>query len=142
MRTESAREVSTIGTRAPSTMPGGIGMGEEGQVLRQHVAGLEIGHDEDLRAARDRRLMPLIRAASGSMALSKASGPSSRPPVIWPRSAILHSAAASIVEGIFGRHRLDRRQDRDARRAEPDRRARGRWRSGRCRAWRRGRGRC
>ena len=23
------------------------------------------------------------------------------PPVIWPRSAILHSAAASIVEGIF-----------------------------------------
>ena len=45
--------------------------------------------------------MPLIRAASGSMALSKASGPSSSPPVIWPRSAILHSAAASMVEGIF-----------------------------------------
>ena len=46
--------------------------------------------------------MPLIRAASGLMALSKASGPSSSPPVIWPRSAILQSAAASIVEGIFG----------------------------------------
>ena len=46
-------------------------------------------------------LMPLIRAASGSMALSKASGPSSMPPVIWPRSAILQSAAASIVEGIL-----------------------------------------
>ena len=45
--------------------------------------------------------MPLIRAASGLMALSKASGPSSTPPVIWPRSAILHSAAASIVDGIF-----------------------------------------
>jgi hypothetical protein len=43
----------------------------------------------------------LIRAASGSMALSKASGPSSTPPVICPRSAILHSAAASMVEGIF-----------------------------------------
>ena len=36
------------------------------------------------------------------MALSSASGPSSMPPVIWPRSAILHSAAASIVDGTFG----------------------------------------
>ena len=45
--------------------------------------------------------MPLIFAASGSIALSKASGPSRMPPVIWPRSAILHSAAASMVEGIF-----------------------------------------
>ena len=35
------------------------------------------------------------------MALSNASGPSSMPPVICPRSAILHSAAASIVAGIF-----------------------------------------
>ena len=45
--------------------------------------------------------MPLIRAASGSMALSKASGPSSSPPVICPRSAILQSAAASMVDGIL-----------------------------------------
>ena len=35
------------------------------------------------------------------MALSKASGPSSSPPVICPRSAILHNAAASIVATIF-----------------------------------------
>ena len=41
----------------------------------------------------------MVRAASRLMALSKASGPSSRPPLIWPRSAILHSAAASMVEG-------------------------------------------
>ena len=33
---------------------GGVGMGEEGQVLRQHVAGLEVGHDEDLAVAGDR----------------------------------------------------------------------------------------
>ena len=46
--------------------------------------------------------MPLMRAASGLIALSKASGPSSSPPVIWPRSAILHSAAASMVEGMVG----------------------------------------
>src|SRR4029453_11518295 len=45
--------------------------------------------------------MPFIFAASGSMALSKASGPSSTPPVIWPRSAILHRAAASMVDGIL-----------------------------------------
>ena len=36
------------------------------------------------------------------IALSKANGPSSRPPVIWPRSAILHSAAASSVAAIVG----------------------------------------
>jgi hypothetical protein len=36
------------------------------------------------------------------MALSNASGPSSTPPVIWPRSAILHSAAASIVGRSLG----------------------------------------
>ena len=53
------------------------------------------------RGRRPGEPMPLIRAASGSMALSKASGPSSRPPVIWPRSAILQSAAASMVEGIL-----------------------------------------
>ena len=35
------------------------------------------------------------------MALSKASGPSSSAPVICLRSAILQSAAASMVEGIF-----------------------------------------
>ena len=99
---------------------GSVGMGEEGQVLRQHVAGFEVGHHQDLRPARDRRAMPLMRAASGSMALSKASGPSSRPPVIWPRSAILHSAAASMVEGILRGHGLDRRKDRHARLAEAD----------------------
>ena len=46
--------------------------------------------------------MPLVRAAVIDTALSKASGPSSTPPVIWPRSAILHSAAASSVAGIAG----------------------------------------
>ena len=35
------------------------------------------------------------------MALSNASGPSSMPPLICPRSAILQSAAASSVAGIF-----------------------------------------
>jgi hypothetical protein len=43
----------------------------------------------------------LVFAASRLMALSKASGPSRSPPLIWPRSAILQSAAASSVAGIF-----------------------------------------
>ena len=45
--------------------------------------------------------MPFVFAASLLMALSKASGPSSIPPVICPRSDILHSAAASMVAGIL-----------------------------------------
>ena len=44
----------------------------------------------------------LMAAAARLMALSKASGPSSTAPVICPRSAILQSAAASSVPGIFG----------------------------------------
>jgi hypothetical protein len=47
-------------------------------------------------------LIFLIFAASGLMALSRASGPSSSAPVICPRSAILHSAAASKVDGTSG----------------------------------------
>ena len=81
---------------------GGVGVGEEGQFLGQHVAGLDVGHQQDVGVAGDRRDdalgLPRPRAL---IALSKASGPSSMPPVIWPRSAILHRAAASMVEGIF-----------------------------------------
>ena len=46
--------------------------------------------------------MRLVRAASSEIALSNASGPSRMPPVICPRSAILHSAAASSVLGMRG----------------------------------------
>ena len=53
MRTESAREVRMIGTRAPSTIPAASALAEKDEILRQHVAGFEIGHDENLRAARD-----------------------------------------------------------------------------------------
>ena len=44
----------------------------------------------------------LAAAASALIALSKASGPSTMPPWIWPRSAIFARAAASIVAGCFG----------------------------------------
>ena len=55
VRTESAREVRMIGTRAPSTMPAASALARKVEVLGQHVAGFEIGHDQDLRPARDRR---------------------------------------------------------------------------------------
>ena len=46
--------------------------------------------------------MCLICAAWLETALSNASGPSSKPPLICPRSAILHKAAASSVDGMLG----------------------------------------
>ena len=58
-RAESARDVRTIGTRAPSTMPAASALAKIGEILRQHVAGFEIGHDQDLRAAGDLGLDPL-----------------------------------------------------------------------------------
>ena len=74
-------------------------------------------------------LMPLIRAASLLIALSKASGPSSRPPLICPRAA--HLAQRGGVESRHLELILDRRQDCDLRRLN---RATwpGLWRSGRC----------
>ena len=54
LRTESAREVSTIGTRAPSTSPAESAFDEINEIFGQHVAGFKIGHDQDLRSAGDR----------------------------------------------------------------------------------------
>ena len=53
VRTESARDVRMIGTRAPSTIPAASALDEESKILGEHVAGLEIGHDENLGSARD-----------------------------------------------------------------------------------------
>ena len=91
-----------IGTRAPSTMPAAVGLGQEVRILRKHVAGFEIRNDQNLRVPRDRSTDALDRAASGSMALSKASGPSRTPPVIWPgrpscRAPPLRSSTGSSV---------------------------------------------
>src|SRR6185295_17931164 len=79
-----------------------VGLGEERQALREHVAGLEVGTIRTLARPATGDTIFLMPAASRLMALSSASGPSRMPPVIWPRSAILHSAAASTVEGTSG----------------------------------------
>ena len=101
MRTESAREVRTIGTRAPSTIPAASAWARKLRFFASMLPASRSGTTRIWAWPATGEVMPLIRAASGSMALSKASGPSSIPPVIWPRSAILQSAAASMVEGIF-----------------------------------------
>jgi hypothetical protein len=49
--------------------------------------------------------MALIATDVRLIALSKASGPSSIAPVICLRSAILHNAAASTVDGTVGLNR-------------------------------------
>src|SRR5262245_50040641 len=101
-RTLSAREVRMIGTRAPSTTPAASARDRKVRFLASMFPASRSGTMRICAWPATGDLMPLMRAASGLMALSNASGPSISPPVIWPRSAILHSAAASIVEGMFG----------------------------------------
>jgi hypothetical protein len=108
-RTGSNAGTFTVGTtgqndRNPCSenYAGVIGPAKEGKLLRLHIACLEIGHNEDVGLAGDGRNDTFSRAAAGLTALSKARGPSSRPPEISPRSAILQSAAASIVERSLG----------------------------------------
>src|SRR5262249_6548357 len=102
VRTLSAREVRMIGTRAPSTMPAASACERKLRFLASMLPASRSGTTRICACPATGEAMPLIRAASGLIALSKASGPSSSPPVICPRSAILHSAAASMVEGIVG----------------------------------------
>jgi hypothetical protein len=79
---------------------GTVGIGQEGELLGEDVARLEIGHEQNVGSPGTADRIPLIAAASALIALSNASGPSRTPPVICPRSAILHNAAASSVAGI------------------------------------------
>src|SRR6266511_3754728 len=100
-RTESARDVRMIGTRAPSTRPAVSALAINARFLASIFPASSSGTTRICARPATSDLMPLILAASGSIALSKARGPSRIPPVICPRSAILQSAAASMVEGIF-----------------------------------------
>ena len=119
VRTELARDVRTIGTRAPSTTPAASAWARKVRFLASILPASRSGTTRICARPATGEMMFLIRAASGSMALSKARGPSRSPPVICPRSAILQSAAASMVDGIFVRHGFDRREDRNARLAHP-----------------------
>src|SRR5581483_2956126 len=102
VRTLSAREVRMMGTRAPSTMPAASAPDRNVRFFASMLPASRSGTTRIWARPATGDLMPLMRAASGLMALSKASGPSSSAPEIWPRSAILQSAAASIVDGMLG----------------------------------------
>ena len=59
---EASRVVSAVGAAGQDDRharaehdAGGVGAGQEGQALGQHVAGLEVGHDQHVGAPGDRR---------------------------------------------------------------------------------------
>ena len=102
VRTLSAREVSTMGTLAPRTMPADSAPAKYCNCLAIMLPASRSGTSKMSARPATGDTMPLALAASSLTALSKARGPSRMPPVICPRSAILHNAAASRVELIFG----------------------------------------
>jgi hypothetical protein len=102
VRTLSARDVSTIGTRAPSTIPAASAPAMYCSCFASMLPASRSGTSRISALPATFDTMPLVRAACSEIALSNASGPSSTPPVICPRSAILHSAAACSVDSIFG----------------------------------------
>ena len=113
MRSESARDVSTIGTRAPSTMPAPSALARKVEILGQHVAGLEVRHDQDLRPAGDLRTdaldpgrLRVDRVVERERTVEKAAG---------DLPAVRHLAERGRLDGRrdLRRHGLDRRQDRD-----------------------------
>ena len=65
--------------------------------------------------------MCLIRAASASTAASRSSGPSTTPPTIWPRSAILAEDRAIERRRHLRAHHLDRCEHGDFRQVDAKR---------------------
>ena len=102
MIVESARLVRITGTRAPRTMPAASASARKVRLLASMLPASRSGTTRTSARPATGDLMFLIFAAPRSIALSRASGPSRMPPTIWPRSAILHKAAASMVEGTLG----------------------------------------
>ena len=95
-------------------------MRQKDQVLGQHVARLQIRYDQDLRLpgdgrgdALDPRRLGINCVVKGQRAIQHAAG---------DLAALRHLAQGSGLDGggDLGRHRLDRRQDRHAGRAQAD----------------------
>ena len=79
---------------------GGIGVGEERQVLGQHVAGFEVGHDQDLRLSGDRRIDALDARGFGADRVVEGERP-------------IEDAARDLaaISHLAERRRLDRRRN-------------------------------
>src|SRR3974390_2302143 len=81
-RTESARDVRIMGTRAPRTMPAESALARNERFFASMLPASRSGTTSICARPATSDLMPLIFAASGLIALSNASGPSRIPPVI------------------------------------------------------------
>src|SRR6056297_196008 len=95
----SERLVSMIGTRAPSATPAASASARWINCLAIMLPLSRFGATRISARPATSDSIPLAATASGEMALSKANGPSTSPPVIWPRSCILQIEAASRVDG-------------------------------------------
>src|SRR5215470_13291931 len=138
-RTVSARLVRMMGARAPRTIPAPWALARYPSCLTRMFPASRSGTTRMSARPATGEAIDLIFAASSDTALSNARGPSTTPPVICPRSAILHSAAASSAASVSRSPRptgwrLSGSRSRG--------RAPSRSRSERCRACRRDRARC
>ena len=86
----SAREVSMIGTRAPSTSPAAVALIKKTIALNNAFAVSMFGTTNTSAAPATGFFIPLMEAASGESALSNASGPAMSAP---PISSSLSTAA-------------------------------------------------
>ena len=90
------------GTVAPRTSPAPSAWLTKASCLASMLPASIPGTTRMLARPATPPVSPLVRAAPMSTALSMASGPSTWPPRIWPRSAILDRSAASIEDWIAG----------------------------------------
>ncbi len=116
----SARLVRMIGTRAPEHDARHFGVGQIDELLGEHVAGLEVRNDENVGLAGDRghdalgpRGLDRHRIVEAERAVEDAAG---------DLAAIGHLAQRRRVDrrADVGRDRLDRGEDRHARRDDSE----------------------
>ena len=118
-RTESAREVKTIGTRAPRTSPAESALASKIKILCKHVAGLEIRHDQNLGATRNLGLDALDLCGLGADGVIESKRP------VEDATGYL-AALGHLAEGgrldrgrNFRGHGFNGRKNRNSRRSEP-----------------------
>src|SRR5262249_11171090 len=99
--------------------PGRVRLGEEREVLGQHVAGFEIGDDENLRTPCDRGFNALDLRRFGIDRIVESKRPVESATRYLPTFG--HLAQRGCVDGRrdLGRHHFDGGENRNARRARP-----------------------
>ena len=101
--------------------PGGIGVGQERQLLGEHVARLEIGHQEYVGIARDLRADALDGRRLFADRVVERERPIEESTFDLPAFGHLAQRRRVDGRGDLGRDRLDRGQDRDLGPLAPER---------------------